>query len=479
MWLAFFLWIPLFIGLDGLHPRAAFKLGWLSGGLTNAVGFVWLVDTIVLFSNMPSVVGWGVLFLFGLWQGIQWAIWAGWLAYTNSERSPAWPLQAGLVFAALEWGFPQLFPYAMGATQFRNLPLIQLSSVTGVAGVTALLITVNATLYDDLSRLRNHLPWRWQRDLALLSVGVAILGWGHHRVEELHQHLAEATTFKVGLVQQNLSIAERRAMSFEANFELLEDVTAELVAKNKVDLVVWAEGASPYSPEGREPARLPAYARRLGVPLVAGAGSWRTMGGILKGLNTVYFFDKKGRQVDVYAKLIPLPFGEYIPFADTFPFLKTVIQGPGDFSAGVRPVVFRDPEKVLPPFSMLICYEAILSSLPWRFAGTELFLNVTNDAWFGDTAAPWQHFMLSAIRAVEHGIPLVRVANTGTSGVVDITGRIRGQTPVFQRTTTAEDVPRYTVPTVYHQLRDWFPTLGLAILLLTSVGRWRAGEATR
>ena len=168
-----------------------------------------------------------------------------------------------------------------------------------------------------------------------------------------------------------------------------------------------------------------------------------------------------------YDKLVPLPFGEYIPFASTFPVLAEWIRGPGNFRAGTDPLVF-DVGGVR--FATPICYEGILSYVCARYPSPDLLINVTNDAWFGTGAASDLHGMLVMARAVEMGVPVVRSAYTGTSFVVVPSGRVYAKTPLFADVSDVVPLPRSTVSTVYARFGDWF--VALCAIGLGLVG-WR------
>ncbi|MCB9746157.1 MAG: apolipoprotein N-acyltransferase [Alphaproteobacteria bacterium] len=186
--------------------------------------------------------------------------------------------------------------------------------------------------------------------------------------------------------------------------------------------------------------------------------------------------------LDRYDKMVPLPFGEYLPLADTFPILREWIKGPGDFRAGEVPLVFQftthGGQEVR--FTTPICYEAILSSFVRKqLSDADLFVNVTNDGWFGDTAAPHQHGMLSAVRAVELGVPMVRLAYTGVSFNVSPTGRITNETEPFTEVIRIIESPVGRVDTVYRHIGDvfaWLCTLAAGGILLSL---WRDRRAAR
>ncbi len=163
-----------------------------------------------------------------------------------------------------------------------------------------------------------------------------------------------------------------------------------------------------------------------------------------------------------YDKMVPLPFGEYLPLAETFPILATWIEGPGNFRAGTEPVVFDVAGlRAATP----ICYEGILGYVCNAFEAPDLLVNVTNDAWFGQSAASALHGMLVTFRAIELGVPVVRSAYSGWSWTADPTGRLRNELPLFQETSRVVEIKQARVPTLYAAAPDAFVVVCAAACL--------------
>ncbi|MFK7926793.1 MAG: apolipoprotein N-acyltransferase, partial [Myxococcota bacterium] len=207
-----------------------------------------------------------------------------------------------------------------------------------------------------------------------------------------------------------------------------------------VDLIVWSEGGSVYPlnmprkarryrgascEDVENPAdRLKELATRLQAEIIVGASALEIGVGpdgkrTRTAFNSVYHFTTDGK-MSRYDKLVPLPFGEYIPLAEYLPWLRELVQGPGNFQAGTEALVFKGNKA---NYGTPICYEAILPHVCRRFEGADMLINGSLDTWFGDTAAPHQHAMLATARATELGIPLFRNAYTGVSLVTEPHGR--------------------------------------------------------
>jgi apolipoprotein N-acyltransferase len=183
--------------------------------------------------------------------------------------------------------------------------------------------------------------------------------------------------------------------------------------------------------------------------------------------NRAYLLSSTGEVLGSYDKIQLVPFGEYVPFHSLLFFLDKLVVGIGDFAAGRMTTVFALPRV---QFSVLICYEGIFPSLTRRFVdqGAELLVNITNDAWFGRTSAPYQHLVMEAVRAIENRVPLVRAANTGFSAVVGIDGQIHSRTNLYETTILVEDVTWPQVRSFYTRYGDvfvWFCVASSSLML--------------
>lgn len=221
--------------------------------------------------------------------------------------------------------------------------------------------------------------------------------------------------------------AERRAI-FDKLVGLTEEAPAE--GKPRPDVIVWPETAIPYILEST-PQALAHIGDALQEGQVLLAGAVREEkgadGGEPRYYNSIYTIDDRGRIVSTADKVHLVPFGEYLPFESFLRGLglQEVVEMPGGFTAGTtrHALAVKDGRSFLP----LICYEAIFpDELGYEGAGASAIINVTNDAWYGDTPGPYQHFRQAQVRAVEQGLPLIRAANNGLSAIVDTYGRITG-----------------------------------------------------
>ena len=482
-WLSF---VPMLWAMQGeTTDRRAHKI---NAGIAFAGGWVaifwlyyWIIETIGRFSSLPWAVGLGVHAFFAMVFALPYALVFPMAPRMRRHLGRWWLLAWPALEVAVEM-LPALFPYYHGVSQYRFLPTYQLTSVTGVTGLTFLIFFTNALGAE----------WVWSRregrPAPLLPTGLGlgalagVLAFGFWRIEALRTLAEDAPAVRVAIVQLNVTLEQRLKESpFRA---LLEWEALSLNTKALApDLVVWPEGTTILNPDdersfkslqNRSPKQIfSALATTLQADLLIGGGTMEEVPrsreaprGYL-AYNSAYGFTRDGALNGRYDKMIPLPFGEYIPLSGTFPILNELISGPGDFRAGDTPTTFDGTTASghAYTYSVPICYEAILNlSMHKLRAGNrdrpvDLFVVITNDAWFGDTASPHQHAMLTTIHALQLGRPMARLAYTGVSWVVGPDGEIRHETQPFTDVSEVATVPLVGVDTLYVRGGWIFPYL--------------------
>ena len=503
-WLHLVGFVPALLVLSRLQGRRALLSGWLVGVAANASIFSWIVYTVETFSNLPWVLAVAALLLFSLAFGFYMAVFAWGFAPIRRASGGYWPVTVALWFAAVEYLNPQLFPYYQGVTWYQLSSFFLVTGITGVAGVSFFLLLTNCILVDLWERWRSAGGLALDRSLRV-SLGTwlafVVLACGFSTYQQGRIEAAEATagTVRVALVQANHDVFMRREMEIlraqkEQRMGIPRGdrrsaITDDLVALSleafeqhgDIDVFIWPEGAIRRSPASRRNRKVRQLIETTGAELWTGGGlSRRNPAGERTSFNSAFRVWPRGdeRRIAVepaYDKNILLPFGEFMPFEEYFEILQK-IQGVGDFESGDGLTVFEGPAA---DFVFLICYEAIRH----RYVrggitrGARLLVNITYDAWFGDTDCPYQHLMLSVLQSAQYGVPMVRAATTGISAVADARGRIVARTDPFTRDVLVYDVPKVQVPTPYLYLGDWFAQLaGLLSFLLLVLG-WRGCAA--
>ena len=468
--LAFVALVPLIVALRGARPSRALLLGWIAGLTMTMFGFWWLLEMLRTFSGFPTPVCFLFLAILSAYQAGRMAM-CGWL-YARAERR-GWPpgLTFALAFAASEIAFPLLFPWTYGATVHQVPILLQLAELGGPILVATVLVGANLVVADPI------VAWliRRQRTAAGSRLGPMALGaeriqrrrrmarwiavvagsliWGAVRIHQVDAAVQAAPKAQVGVVQANMDLLAKRSEKAEGLRRHLR-LTKQLREEGDLDLVVWSETAVMSALPEEQAARLMrrTVTSRLGVPAIVGSVLYRKVPGPrqYKMYNSALLSDAQGTICNTcrYDKRYLLAFGEYLPLGDTFPILYEWSPNSGRFSPGTsyHPLPLGKHD-----IAVFICYEDILAGFVNRIVRTkspDLLVNMTNDAWFGDTAEPWIHFALAKFRAVEHRRYLVRSTNSGVSGFVDPVGRTLRHGGTFKEEAFTEQIAwmRATTP---------------------------------
>ncbi len=474
--------VPLLLAIRARSPRAAFGLGWIAGTVFYLATCYWIVYTIGHYTALPVPLAAVLLFLMSAVLACYHGAFAAGVAWFERRGLPAIWLGPAL-WVMLEWlrsWFVVGFPWAaLGYSQYRFHSLIQMAEATGVYGVSAVLVLFNlvvaAVLVARGAGARQNLP-----ALATLTLlVVALVGTGRWRAAQLAA-LPAAGTLRVGLVQGNMAQDIKWDPAFQdETMDRYRRLTLE-AARERPALIVWPETATPFFFQEPGPRRdeVIALARETGIPVVFGSPAFRPLpGGRIEPLNRVFLVDGTGREQGVYDKMQLVPFGEYVPFARVLFFVSQMVTAVGQLGAGLVPTVFELPGA---RFGALICYEGIFPALTRVFVhdGADFLVNVTNDAWYGDTSAPHQHLAQAAFRTVENRVPMVRAANTGISAIIDADGRIRWQGPLFETLWHVDEIRWPGVRSFYVRFGDvfvWACVLVTVVAIVVGVRRRRAG----
>jgi apolipoprotein N-acyltransferase len=476
----------LFVAFTGLmwlidgsrNGRAAAAIGWWFGFGHFLTGIYWIA---LAFFTDAERFGWmapfalaGLAAVLAVFPSGATAL-AWWAKRRSLVQGAGRVLALGIAWTVAEWLRGHLFtgfPWNLGGYAWAvSDAMIQSAAITGVYGLSLLAVAcagMPATLGDPTrSRLRGVLP---SGIAAAVLVGLWIAGAA--RLADAGPAGAGAMVPGVGLrlVQPNIDQSDKwRADLREAHLARYLDMTiapgARLSAAGSLEgapvtHVIWPEMAVPFFLE-QDSARRASVAAAVPADGLVVTGAPRVTPRDeqpFRVWNSIHAVDSEGAIVGTYDKYHLVPFGEYLPLRRYIaPFLDVskITQGSVDFSAGPGPRTLRLAG--LPPVSPLICYEAI-------FPGEVLdaddrpawLLNLTNDGWFGISSGPYQHFESARLRAVEEGLPLVRVANTGISGVIDPYGRVLAVLGLGRAGVIDSGLPAPLADaTIYARLGDW------------------------
>jgi apolipoprotein N-acyltransferase len=289
----------------------------------------------------------------------------------------------------------------------------------------------------------------------------------------------EGTPLRVGLIQGNIAQEDKwNPREARRIFTTYIAMTRDAVRRG-AGLVIWPESSTPFMFEEDEigEAALRDLAREVRVPILFGSDQVDRSGNVLRLYNAAFLVTPGGETAAVYRKMHLVPFGEFVPGKELLYFVSPLVERMAEFAPGPSMVVLP-----VGPYTITtaICYEVVFPSLIREAVarGSQLLTTITNDAWYGRSSAPFQHFALASMRAIEQGRYLARAANTGISGVVDPYGRIVAQSAIFEQTGLVEDVRILTTRTIYSRIGDVVAYLSIAFtaaaLLLTRRVRFAA-----
>jgi apolipoprotein N-acyltransferase len=478
--LAWFALVPLFLALENQTVRKSFWLGWLAGTVYFLGTVHWVTNTMIRYGKLPAVASYPVMLLFVVTLGLYVAVFASLFVFLRRRtRFPA-VLSAPALWVSLELlrtyalsGFPWA---ALGYSQYLSLPVIQIADITGVYGVSFLIVMINIAVVRGTVILKDrnfHWP-TWRPVIAAILLVSLNMAYGAWRLSE--DRVSEPPSLRVGVVQANIPQDVKWDARFrQETINRYERLTHDL-ASQSVGLVVWPEAAVPFLFEEDKPFRQQVIesVRADRVPLLFGSPAVTTVGNRLRMYNSAYLLSADGQVMGRYDKMHLVPFGEYIPLQKLLFFVDKMVEGIGDFLPGRDYTLFELPEA---KFGTVICFEVIFPDLVRRFVkeGAQWMTTITNDAWFGDSSAPYQHFSMVVFRAVENRVPFARAANTGVSGFIDRTGRIQKTSPIFVEAALADTLRLRTQTTFYTRTGDVFAYACVIITLLMIYAAIRTG----
>ena len=513
-------WVAPAILIAAAHGKRggdAFRVGYVAGLAHFLSSLYWLL--LIPVTGFP-ILGW---FLLSAFIALYPAVWV-WLVNGWGERPSGrsrtktdlreseqtswsgralWSLTGAAIWVALEMirvRFLGGFPWnPLGASQYQLIPLIQIASVTGVYGVSFLVVWVSLSLFSAGRMIfrRPTLRMAWQGEIILpLAAVVVLFVFGSAKINGQNP---SGAPLRITLIQP--SIPQTLIWNSSEDNRRFRELLAlsEQALTNKTDLLIWPESAVPRLDEINYIA-ITNLIRTHHLWLIFNAEDyvWRSGAGTnndYDAFNAAFLFNPDGRCTAIYHKQKLVIFGEYIPLVRWLPFIKWFTPITGSFAAGDRAVPFEmniNPERRPPArhesnadisgagsetgvpnnlhikTATLICYEDIFPELAREYVqdDTDFLVNLTNDGWFGEGAAQWQQAAAAIFRAVENGVPLVRSTNNGLTCWADSHGRLR---EIFRdKTGSVYGVGAMTIelplsqpgekraPTFYNQHGDWF-----------------------
>ena len=484
--------IPLLLAVRQVRAGVAARLGLMAGMVHYVSLLYWIVIVLGKYGNLPLWVSIPALLLLALYMSSYLALFCAIISrvWKQHEMLVVWVgplLWVGLDFirSFLFSGFPW---QDLGYSQYKALLLIQTADLTGHFGITFNIVLVNsvtalllvlwlANMSTDQAA-QTILTMRLRRSwfyaiLPALCVILAVLGYNIFRYQQMSEVIESSSKMKVGVVQGNIEQDQKWSPAMRlATVDIYTRLSEQAIAQENGPpaLLVWPETALPFiinnNPYFNRLKKILITKRK--ISLLSGAPFYKEVEdknsqqeSKILSYNSAYLFTPEGEISGRYDKQHLVPFGEYVPLSDYLPLPGPLVENIGNFSSG-RPARPLSYEGVA--IGVLICFESIFPKLArnWTSNGANLLVNITNDAWFGRSSAPWQHLSMSVFRAVENRRSMARAANTGVSAVIDPLGRIMAKSSLFQPFYLVANVPLLQSKTIFVILGHYF---GLICLL--------------
>ncbi len=447
--------IPLFWAIrESSSVRQGLLLGFISGMICHIGLIYWITFVVVNYGYLPVYMGIILMLLLACYLSLYTAVFSAGIVFFRNKV--ALYFAAPVLWICLEYGKSYLFsgfPWEnLGYSQYRNHYLIQFADITGVFGLSFLIVLINASLFEFITK-RTKKEFILAAVIILITTGILI--YGVNRSSQIEMAMQNAPEIRVSLIQGNIDQSKKWNDDFQKEIINMYEQLSLQNAPPEGGLIVWPETAVPfnYQDVNNFQKQISTISWKTKSWFIFGSTSYKKSEGNTDYYNSAYLLSPGGEIKGKYDKVHLVPYGEYVPLRNIFPFIRKLTAGMGDFSAGIgyNPLVM-DNKKI----GILICYEGILpfAARMYKKSGAELLVNITNDAWFGATSAPFQHFSMSIFRAVENRLYLVRAANTGISGIVDPQGKVVVQTKIFEKASLHGKVKFSNMQTIYAKHGD-------------------------
>lgn len=456
--------VPLFFSLRNKTLLQSIYLGLISGLAFYLILLYWIPVPVTVYGKLPIPLGILLLFILALYLSLYTATFAFLMTFLRIRRGivPV-VLSAPAIWVSLELlvtYFLTGFPWGLlGYSQYLHLPVIQIADVTGVYGIGFVIVMVNAGIYRGFERhLEGMSFWKGRSMWAATLILVLVLSYGYWRMNPRDE--THGKGLNVGVAQGNIDQDQKWDREYQNETVATYINLTHKISAGGVDLIVWPETAVPlyFQNEGAYRQEILNTARETHSYLLFGSPAYSRNPESVRYYNSAFMISPEMETIGRYDKIHLVPFGEYVPLKKLLFFVDKLAEGIGDFSSGQSFSSFNIPGANI---GTLICYEGIFPDLTRKHAreGASIFVNITNDAWFGRTSAPYQHLAMYALRAVENRVPVVRAANTGISAIINKAGMITSRTTIFERSLIKGSVALSDNKTFYTRFGDLFAYL--------------------
>jgi apolipoprotein N-acyltransferase len=476
-WLTWVGLVPLFLVVRSSSLRGIFVYAFISSFIWYSTSVFWTVHAMNVFGHIPMYICLCVLLLMVVVLSIYISI-APVFAMWVSRRFRGEPIFLIPIF----WIAVELcrnyfpvggFPWSgLSMSQARLTHVIQIADIAGIYGVMFLIVWFNVFVSELVVKLRGGVVGGLRVKAAVTAFFIAAtMIYGFYKVGAIGREMDESLKVKVALVQGNISQDDKWDSKKARGIVNTYRAMVHRLLNSDIDLIVWPESSFPWYVRSDMTGIKP---ETLGLPPTSdGLLPLTFLGAITETpdgryFNSGFLFDSEGSILARYDKVHLAPFGEYVPYRKFLFFMRKLTAPVGDFDVGRSNEPIRAAGFVFGP---LICYEDIFPEIAREevLRGAEFFVNITNNAWFGKTPAPYQQLALSVFRAVETRRYLVRATNTGVSAVIAPTGEILVESGMYEPATIAAPIGRLSIKTTYTALGNWLAWGAVAYALISMV----------
>ena len=465
---SFFVWfalIPLLFAVEGKSTYKSFLAGWFCGFIFYTGLIYWIVVVTTTYGGLIYPLGIFVMLLLVTYLSLYCGLALALSRFIEGRTPFTLPLILPFTWVSLEYirsfafsGFPW---ESLGYAIYQSRYLIQCADITGIYGMSFIIVFTNVSGYLLLRGISERRFPVKEIVLTISLITLALL-YGRGRLIEIEKISQSSPPMPVGLIQGNIDqgIKWNRAFRQQA-ITVHQRLSVEALA-NGARFIIWPESSTPFYFQSSLDYQ------RVILDIISGSDTYMLIGspffsqhnGTIRNYNSAFLLSPLRKVLDRYDKIHLVPYGEYIPLRRFFPFINKMVVGIGDFYPGEVRTLFTLPEGL---FSVLICYEIIFPDLTRKFVkdGAQFLVNITNDAWFGNTSAPHQHLSMAMVRAIENRRFIARAANTGISAIIDATGNLQSSSKLFTEQLLTGTIRPLSVQTFYTQFGDVFAYLSI------------------
>ncbi|UCD72391.1 MAG: apolipoprotein N-acyltransferase [Syntrophobacterales bacterium] len=463
--------IPLLFAIRSENLLTSFYLGFITGFVSFLGILYWVIVAVNTYGRIHLILSCVILLLLVVYLSLYVGIFAFLLNYIRRRIQWKMVVVAPFLWITLEYVrsfFLTGFPWAtLGYSQYLNLPLIQVADITGVYGISFLIVLINSAIYDYISIMgRGERHPSLREGVLVLAILFVVFGYGVAQIKRVENISSHQRKIIIGLAQGNIDQSIKWSSGYqEETLRIYQNLSLTL-AREQPSLIIWPETATPFFFQSEERYRpwVLEVAEKTGAHLLFGSPSHDWREGKMEYYNSAYLLSPQKEVIGRYDKIHLVPFGERVPLSEFLFFLES-LSTVGNLSPGrtVQNLHFPSGD-----FGVLICFEIIFPNLCRKFVkgGADFLVTITNDAWFGRTSAPYQHLSMAIFRAIENRVSIARAANTGISAFIDAKGEIRKRSGLFVKEALVGQINPKIGETFYTRYGDVFVIVSSSLVFL-------------